>query len=170
MVVSKRLSFEAFKPQDIKGRKIAILAHDQANEASIKAVQAWAESESAVADVLTPRSGPVLSQQGAVIPSDGMQKAEPSIAYDAVVIVDGDNHDMVLKDGVATHYLLEAYKHLKPVVFLGDKDQLIEELRLSRDEGTLVSAQFEKVQDQFKTLIMNHRVWMREAIAETIPA
>ena len=170
VVVSKRLSFEAFKPQDIKGRKIAILAHDQANEASIKAVQVWAESESAVADVLTPRSGPILSQKGAVIPSDGMQKAEPSIAYDAVVIVDGDNHDMVLKDGVATHYLLEAYKHLKPVVFLGDKDQLIEELRLSRDEGTLVSAQFEKVQDQFKTLIMNHRVWMREAIAETIPA
>lgn len=170
VLVSKRLSFEAFKPADIKARKIAILAHDKANEASIKAVQAWAESESAVADVLTPRPGPVLSQQGTVIPSDGMQKAEPSIAYDAVVIVDGDNYDMVLKDGIATHYLLEAYKHLKPIVFLGDKGQLIEDLKLISDEGTLANSQFDTVQDSFKTLIMNHRVWARELISETIPA
>lgn len=170
VLISKRLSFEAFKPADIKARKIAILAHDKANEASIKAVQAWAESESAVADVLTPRPGPVLSQQGTVIPSDGMQKAEPSIAYDAVVIVDGDNYDMVLKDGIATHYLLEAYKHLKPIVFLGDKSQLIEDLKLISDEGTLANSQFDTVQDTFKTLIMNHRVWARELISETIPA
>ncbi|WP_432211195.1 catalase HPII [Acinetobacter variabilis] len=170
VLISKRLSFEAFKPADIKARKIAILAHDKANEASIKAVQAWAESESAVADVLTPRPGPVLSQQGTVIPSDGMQKAEPSIAYDAVVIVDGDNYEMVLKDGIATHYLLEAYKHLKPIVFLGDKGQLIEDLKLISDEGTLANSQFDTVQDTFKTLIMNHRVWARELISETIPA
>jgi len=123
-----------------------------------------------VADVLTPRPGPVLSQQGTVIPSDGMQKAEPSIAYDAVVIVDGDNYDMVLKDGIATHYLLEAYKHLKPIVFLGDKGQLIEDLKLISDEGTLANSQFDTVQDSFKTLIMNHRVWARELISETIPA
>nr|WP_286380567.1 catalase HPII [Acinetobacter pseudolwoffii] len=168
--VSPRLSFEAFKPEDIKARKIALLVHDKANEASIKAVQAWAESEGAVVDVLTPKPGPVLGQQGEVIPSDGMQKAEPSIAYDAVVIADGDNYDVVMKDGVATHYLLEAYKHLKPIIFLGDKGKLIEDLRLIRDEGTLAHEQFDAVQDSFKTLIMNHRVWARELVAESIPA
>lgn len=168
--VSPRLSFEAFKPEDIKARKIALLVHDKANEASIKAVQAWAESEGAVVDVLTPKPGPVLGQQGEVIPSDGMQKAEPSIAYDAVVIADGDNYDVVMKDGVATHYLLEAYKHLKPIIFLGDKGKLIEDLRLIRDEGTLTHEQFDAVQDSFKTLIMNHRVWARELVAESIPA
>ena len=168
--ISPRLSFEAFKPEDIKARKIVLLVHDKANEASIKAVQAWAESEGAVVDVLTPKPGPVLGQQGEVIPSDGMQKAEPSIAYDAVVIADGDNYDVVMKDGVATHYLLEAYKHLKPIVLLGDKGALIEDLRLVRDEGTLASEKFEAVQESFKTLIMKHRVWAREAIAESIPA
>ncbi|WP_180077118.1 MULTISPECIES: catalase HPII [unclassified Acinetobacter] len=168
--VSPRLSFEAFKPEDIQARKIALLVHDKANEASIKAVQAWAESEGAVVDVLTPKPGPVLGQQGEVIPSDGMQKAEPSIAYDAVVITDGDNYDVVMKDGVATHYLLEAYKHLKPIIFLGDKAKLIEDLRLIRDEGTLAHEQFDAVQDSFKTLIMNHRVWARELVAESIPA
>jgi len=168
--VSPRLSFEAFKPEDIKARKIALLVHDKANEASIKAVQTWAESEGAVVDVLTPKPGPVLGQQGEVIPSDGMQKAEPSIAYDAVVIADGDNYDVVMKDGMTTHYLLEAYKHLKPIVFLGDKGKLIEDLRLVSDEGTLANGQFEAVQDSFKTLILNHRVWAREAIAEAIPA
>ena len=170
MQISPRLSFEAFKAEDIKARKIALLVHHKSNETSIKAVQAWAESEGAVVDVLTPKPGPVLGQQGEVIASDGMQKAEPSIAYDAVVIADGDNYDIVLKDGVATHYLLEAYKHLKPIVLLGDKGALIEDLRLVRDEGTLASEKFEAVQESFKTLIMKHRVWAREAIAESIPA
>jgi catalase len=99
-----------------------------------------------------------------------MQKAEPSIAYDAVVIVDGENYPQALKDGVTKHYLLEAYKHLKPIVLLGDKQKLLHELKLPHDEGTLNAEDFASVQEQFKTLIRHHRVWSREAIADTVPA
>src|SRR5690606_36991495 len=101
--VSPRLSFEAFKPEDIKARKIALLVHDKANEASIKAVQAWAESEGAVVYLQTPKPGPVLCQQSEVNPSDGMKKAEASIAYDGVVITNSDKNYVALKDGVSTH-------------------------------------------------------------------
>ncbi|WP_407307359.1 catalase HPII [Acinetobacter sp.] len=167
---SAKLSFEAFIPEDIKGRKIAVLVHDNVNEANVAAVLAWAQAESAVAHILTPTPGPVLSNQHSPLPSNGMQKGEPSVMYDAVVIVDGANYDVVKMDGVATHYILEAYKHLKPIVFLGDKKNLMNDLQLIADKGTLISENFNSVSDQFKEFIRNHRIWAREAIAEGIPA
>jgi catalase len=99
-----------------------------------------------------------------------MQKAEPSIIYDAVVIADGDNLDAVLADGVTKHYLLEAYKHLKPIVFLGDKAELLDQLDLVPDEGTLLQDDFRHVAEKLKQLLRHHRVWAREAVAEAIPA
>ena len=167
---SAKLSFEAFVPTDIKARKIAVLVHDKVNQASIDAIQKWAEAEHAVAHILTPTPAPVINHQHAKVASNGMQKAEPSIAYDAVIVVDGDNDAEVKQDGVTKHYILEAYKHLKPIVFLGTKKNLLEVLQLVQDDGTLISDHFEQLQDQFKDLIRHHRIWAREKAAEAIPA
>ena len=167
---SAKLSFEAFVPEDIKARKIAVLVHDKVNEVNVAAILAWAQAESAVAHILTPTPAPILSNAQSPLPSNGMQKGEPSVMYDAVVIVDGDNYDAVKADGVATHYILEAYKHLKPIVFLGDKKALVEDLRLVMDKGTVVTEDFNSVSTEFKDLIRAHRVWEREVVAEAIPA
>ena len=167
---SAKLSFEAFVPIDIKARKIAVLVHDKVNQASIDAIQKWAKAEHAVAHILTPTPAPVINHQHGKVASNGMQKAEPSIAYDAVIVVDGDNDAEVKQDGVTKHYILEAYKHLKPIVFLGTKKNLLEALQLVQDDGTLISDHFEQLQDQFKDLIRHHRIWAREKVAEAIPA
>lgn len=167
---SAKLSFEAFVPTDIKARKIAVLVHDKVNQASIDAIQKWAKAEHAVAHILTPTPAPVINHQHGKVASNGMQKAEPSIAYDAVIVVDGDNDAEVKQDGVTKHYILEAYKHLKPIVFLGTKKNLLEVLQLVQDDGTLTSDHFEQLQDQFKDLIRHHRIWVREKAAEAIPA
>ena len=167
---SAKLSFEAFVPSDIKARKIAVLVHDKVNQASIDAIQKWAKAEHAVAHILTPTPAPVINHQHGKVASNGMQKAEPSIAYDAVIVVDGDNDAEVKQDGVTKHYILEAYKHLKPIVFLGTKKNLLEMLQLVQDDGTLTSDHFEQLQDQFKDLIRHHRIWAREKAAEAIPA
>ena len=167
---SAKLSFEAFVPTDIKARKIAVLVHDKVNQASIDAIQKWAKAEHAVAHILTPTPAPVINHQHGKVASNGMQKAEPSIAYDAVIVVDGDNDAEVKQDGVTKHYILEAYKHLKPIVFLGTKKNLLEALQLVQDDGTLTSDHFEQLQDQFKDLIRHHRIWAREKAAEAIPA
>lgn len=167
---SAKLSFEAFIPPDIKARKIALLVHDKVNQTSIDAIKQWAKTENAMVHVLTPTPAPVMNQKQSAVASDGMQKAEPSIAYDAIIIVDGDNYEQAKQDGVTKHYLLEAYKHLKPIVFLADKASLIDDLQLTSDEGTLVSKDFNEIKDTFKDLIRHHRIWSREKIAEAIPA
>lgn len=167
---SAKLSFLAFPPQDIQGRKVAVLIHNLVKSDSLEAMKNWAIKEGVTLHLLAPSLAPVKDHQDSIITADGMQMAEPSIAYDAVIIPDGDNLNAVLQDGVARHYLLEAYKHLKPIAFLGNKSDLLEPLGLVPDEGTLVGDEFQPIAENFKNLIMAHRVWSREQIAAQIPA
>ncbi|WP_151828271.1 catalase HPII [Acinetobacter oleivorans] len=167
---SAKLSFLAFPPQDIQGRKVAVLIHNLVKSDTLEAIKNWAIKEGAVVHLLAPSLAPVKDHKDNIIVADGMQMAEPSIAYDAVIIPDGDNLNAVLQDGVARHYVLEAYKHLKPIAFLGNKSDLLEPLGLVADEGTLVEDEFQPIAEKFKKLIMAHRVWSREQIAAKVPA
>lgn len=167
---SAKLSFLAFPPQDIQGRKVAVLIHNLVKSDSLEAMKNWAIKEGVTLHLLAPSLAPVKDHQDNIITADGMQMAEPSIAYDAVIIPDGDNLNAVMQDGVTRHYLLEAYKHLKPIAFLGNKSDLLEPLGLVPDEGTLVGDEVQPIAEKFKNLIMAHRVWSREPIAAHIPA
>lgn len=167
---SAKLSFLAFPPQDIQGRKVAVLIHNLVKSDALEAMKNWAIKEGVTLHLLAPSLAPVKDHQDNIITADGMQMAEPSIAYDAVIIPDGDNLNAVMQDGVTRHYLLEAYKHLKPIAFLGNKSDLLEPLGLVSDEGTLVGDEFQPIAEKFKNLIMAHRVWSREPIAAHIPA
>lgn len=167
---SAKLSMLAFPPADIKGRKIAVLIHNLVKSDALETIKNWAIKEGAIVHLLAPNLAPVKDHQDKVIAADGMQMAEPSIAYDAVIIPDGDNLNAVIQDGVTRHYILEAYKHLKPIVFLGNKSDLLEPLGLVADEGTLIEDDFKHVSEKLKNLLKAHRVWSREQIAQHVPA
>lgn len=167
---SAKLSMTAFLPPNIEGRKIAVLVHPHAATDNIEPIHQWALKENVMLDFLTPTPAPTTTIEDDMIPSDGMQQAEPSVLYDAVIVLDGNNLDAFKRDGVACHYVIEAYKHLKPVVLLGDKAELLEHLRLPPDEGVFSDASFQNVAEGFKEAIRHNRVWAREAIAESIPA
>ena len=169
-IISKKLSIDAFPAPDIKQRKIAVLVHEGANESTVNTIKNWAEENSALAEVLAPNAAPVKSSEGKEIAVDGRQNGEPSVTYDAVVVVDGDNFDQFKADGVAKHYVLETYKHLKPIVLLGDKSKLLEILNLKEDQSLFVSQNFSDVQDAFKKAIQQHRNWKREEEVKAIPA
>ncbi len=167
---SAKLSMLAFPPADVKGRKIAVLIHNLVKSDALETIKNWAIKEGAIVHLLAPSLAPVKDHQDKVIAADGMQMAEPSIAYDAVIIPDGDNLNAVIQDGVTRHYILEAYKHLKPVVFLGNKSDLLEPLNLVADEGTLIEDEFKHIAEKLKNLLKAHRVWSREKIAQHVPA
>jgi catalase len=167
---SAKLSMLAFPPADIKGRKIAVLIHNLVKSDALETIKNWAIKEGAIVHLLAPNLAPVKDHQDKVIAADGMQMAEPSIAYDAVIIPDGDNLNAVIQDGVTRHYILEAYKHLKPVVLLGNKSDLLDPLNLVADEGTLIEDDFKHVSEKLKNLLKAHRVWSREQIAQHVPA
>jgi catalase len=167
---SAKLSMLAFPPADIQGRKIAVLIHNMIQSEALETMRNWAIKEGAILHLLAPSLAPVKDHKDNVIMADGMQMSEPSIAYDAVIIPDGDNLNAVMQDGVTRHYVLEAYKHLKPIVFLGNKSDLLEPLGLVADEGTLIEDDFKHVSEKLKNLLKAHRIWSREQIAQHVPA
>ena len=66
---------------------------------ALEAIKNWAIKEGVILHLLAPSLAPVKDHKDNVIVADGMQMSEPSIAYDAVIIPDGDNLNTVMQDG-----------------------------------------------------------------------
>ena len=96
----------------------------------------------------------------------------PSLTVDAVIVPGGDIQSL-LSNGDAAYYLLEAYKHLKPVALAGDARQFKALLKVAEQgeegivEGDNASNTF---MDQLFSLLAAHRVWSRSSKIAAIPA
>jgi catalase len=64
----------------------------------------------------------VVADDGSVLPVAGTFAGAPSLTVDGVIVPGGDLSQFV-NNGDALYYLLEAYKHLKPITLLGDARQ-----------------------------------------------
>lgn len=155
---------------DIKTRKVAVLVANGVDTASIDALKKVLDAEGAHAKILGPTSSPVKTADGKSLPVDASMEGLPSVAFDAVWVPGGAASVKALSgDGVALHYLLEAYKHLKAIGLSPDAKVLIEALKLDEDAGLLVGEDGATFQ-AFVDAIAQHRVWAREAKAKAVPA
>ncbi|CAB1400053.1 Catalase (EC 1.11.1.6) [Pseudomonas fluorescens] len=168
---SPALSQANLLPGDIKTRKVAILAANGVDAAAIDAMKKALKAEGAHAKVLGPTSAPVKTADGKALPVDASMEGMPSIAFDAVFVPGGAASIKALSaDGVALHYLLEAYKHLKAIALHGDAKQLQDLLKLEADAGLLQGADVGALTKPFFAAIGEHRVWAREPKAKAVPA
>lgn len=168
---SPALSQANLLPGDIKTRKVAILAANGVDGAAIDAMKKALEAEGAHAKVLGPTSAPVKTADGKALPVDASMEGMPSIAFDAVFVPGGAASITALSgDGVALHYLLEAYKHLKAIALQGEAKQLQDLLKLDADAGLLQGKDVAALTKPFFAAIGEHRVWVREPKAKAIPA
>ena len=120
--------------------------------------------------MLGPTSAPVKTADGKTLPVDASMEGLPSVAFDAVFVPGGAASIKALSgDGVALHYVLEAYKHLKAIALHGEAKQLLDVLKLEADAGLIVGADA-KLTKAFFAAIGQHRVWDREPKAKAIPA
>ncbi|WP_338806508.1 catalase HPII [Pseudomonas chlororaphis] len=155
---------------DIKTRKVAILAANGVDGKAIDALKKALQAEGAHAKLLGPTSAPVTTADGKTLPVDASMEGLPSVAFDAVFVPGGAKSIQALSgDGVALHYLLEAYKHLKAIALQGEAKQLLEVLKLEVDAGLIVGGDA-KALKAFFNAIAHHRVWEREPKAKAIPA
>ena len=167
---SPALSQANLLPGNIKTRKVAILAANGVDGAAIDALKKALASEGAHAKLLGPTSAPVKTADGKLLPVDASMEGMPSVAFDAVYVPGGAASIKTLStDGVALHYLLEAYKHLKAIALHGEARQLLDVLHLQADEG-LLAIKDGKDLKAFFAAIGQHRVWAREPKAKAVPA
>lgn len=154
----------------IKGRKIAVLVADGVDAGSVDHWRKALEAHSARMLVLGPTSAPVKTADGKALAVDASMEGMPSVMFDGVVVPGGKKAlDALAGSGLAKHFLLEAYKHLKAIGFATEGKALVDGLGLKADKGLLLGDD-QKAVDAFVKAVEGHRVWEREAAAEAVPA
>ncbi|MBG7008379.1 catalase HPII [Pseudomonas aeruginosa] len=156
---------------DIRSRKVAILIANGVAESDVSDLRDALMKEGASAKLIAPSASPVQADNGAELVPEGTWDGLPSVAFDAVFVPAGAASSQAIgSDGRGLHYLLEAYKHLKPLAFAGDAQALASQLSLPGDPGVVLGATATDVFPGLHQALLQHRVWQREAVTGAIPA
>ncbi|HEX4770741.1 MAG TPA: catalase [Bryobacteraceae bacterium] len=162
---SKALSILENGPKSFKGRKIGIVVTDGVDQSIFDALKAAAESEGAMVEVIAPAVGGVTSNSGTKIPAEQKLGGGPSVLYDAVAILPGDDAGKLLaKHPAARDFVTDAFVHLKYIAYAAAAKPLLEKTGLlpDLDEGCIALTK----PDVAKTFLNNCRslrFWTREA-------
>ncbi|MBA0038552.1 catalase HPII [Pantoea sp. BIGb0393] len=167
------LSLYAQPSGDIKGRQVALLLSDGAKAADVLAVLQALKAQGVHAKILAAHMGQVLADDGSVLPIDATFSGLPSLTFDAVIVPDG-NIDALLLSGDARYFLLEAYKHLKPIGLSGDARRFKAQFNVQdneAEEGLVEDVKAEGTfMADFLSVMASHRVWSRSKKALTVAA
>lgn len=166
------LSLYALPGGSIKGRVVAILLNDKTRASDVLGIMQALKTQGVHAKLLYSRMGEVTADDGSVLPVAATFAGAPSLTVDAVIVPGGDLASL-LTNGDAVYYLLEAYKHLKPIALSGDARQFKAQLKVA-DQGEDGIVEGDNVDDAFMTklfdLLAAHRVWSRSSKIDQIPA
>ncbi|WP_028241079.1 catalase HPII [Stutzerimonas azotifigens] len=155
----------------IRSRKVAILVADGVDGQAVDAFKRKLAEQGAMAKLIGPSPAPVTTADGQTLVTDAAMDGMPSIAFDAVFVPGGaQSVEAMSGSGEAKHYLLEAYKHLKPIALVGEARQLPVALGLQADAGLVDGDDVAAVFGPFAQALAQHRIWAREAVAKGIPA
>jgi catalase len=172
---SEALSMANTIKNSIQTRKIAVLAADGVDNASLKKVQSALTAEGAVVEIIAPKLGTIESEDGEQIEVRRSLLTVASVLYDAVYVPGGTNSVATLKaEANAIHFLNEAYKHCKAIAVDENAQNILEATyfanRLSQEdlkgaspnEGLIVHSQPRQLSSLFIKAIASHRFWERE--------
>jgi catalase len=114
----------------IKGRKIAVLAGEGVDGEQLGALRSALEAQGAVIEVIADRGGTITCSLGKSVKVDRPAVNAPSVIYDAVAVPGGKSAEKLAKTGLALAFVAEAFKHGKPLVFMGEGQALIAKAHL----------------------------------------
>lgn len=174
---SPSLSQENTVKDTIESRQIAVLAENGFDDEHVEEVTSGLEAQNAQITVVSKVLGEKTGENGEEVSADENHITTDSIEYDAVFVPGGsESVDSLKEQGDAKHFVMEAFKHKKPIAALGDGIEMFPEVDLSdvevSDDGTIVSEEgivtcrdgddLDTFVDAFSDAIAEHRHWERE--------
>jgi catalase len=122
---------QAEQPRSVATRKVAVLAGDGVDAASLEPVLDHLRSLGATCEIVAPTDGELETTDGGRLPVDRAMSTMASVLYDAILVAGGDGSvEAVRSKGELANWPLEAYKHAKPIAAIGAGVRLLEELQL----------------------------------------
>ena len=160
----------------IESRQIAVLVEDGFDDEHLDEVTSELEAQGAQTTLVSKVLGEKSGLNGASVEADKPHVATDSIEYDAVFVPGGaEAVEALKKQGDAKHFVIEAFKHKKPIAALGDGIELIQTVDLpdvnvsdddlTSEKGVVTSQSGEDLEtfvETFSDAIAQHRHWERE--------
>jgi catalase len=167
-------------------RKVALLVADGVDGSGVGTVTRLLRDAGVVPELLAPTDGPVRSADGDGLAADRALPTVASVLYDGVIVASGpESVSTLASDGDAVHFVLEAFKHCKPVGAFGEAVRLLEdaglhEVRLAAKDDTVITDQGVVTTPEaggtlppgfvtsYLEALASHRAWQRPT--QAIPA
>jgi catalase len=140
--------------------------------ADLKVLHDGLAAQGAVPRFVSARLGSVVDIDGNRIEVDATMEAVPAVLYDALVVPGGRDAIKTLGNlGQAAEFVKEQYRHCKPILVLGEGQDLVENSGVpltlpagEPDPGLLLfpDEQIESALEQFIAAIAKHRHFARE--------
>jgi catalase len=169
--VSPALSLFA-RPGDgsIRTRRVAVVVADGCDGDAVTAIADRLTDEGAVPRFVSTTLGSVQPASGNAIEVDVSLEAAPAVLYDALVLPNGtDAVDTLRRNGRTLEFIKDQYRHCKPILALGESDQLLAACGIDAtlptgqpDPGLIVAADPATATDAFIAAIARHRHFDRE--------
>ena len=163
----------------IQTRKVAVLMAPGAELGAFKVIQQALLEAGAITKVVAAHLGFVASSSGQQVPVDHTFLNRPSVMFDAVLVPGGSAcAQALMKDGEAVHFVLEAFKHCKPLCLIGESVEILRSVAPPGNDapapaGVVIgtnepTTRLQMAQD-FIAALARHRHWGRQQI-EQVPA
>ncbi len=165
---SPALSILANAPESFAGRKIGVLTSDGFDGNVLQALLDAASSEEAIVEVVAPRVGGVTTAGGDLVAADQKIGGGPSVLYDAVVLLPGEESVATLaSDAAVRDFVADAHAHCKFVGHVAAAEPLLVAagVRELMDGGYV--AVDEEGADAFIEQCRTVRFWDREMLVTT---
>lgn len=126
------------EPQDILGRSIAILVADGSDAAAVAKMTKAIEGAGARAVIVAPKVGGAKMSDGSLLKADAQLAGYPSVMADAVVIaLSEEGAAMLLKEGAAVQFVMDAFAHLKAIAASDEAQPLLDKAGVEPDDGVM---------------------------------
>ncbi|MES2978917.1 MAG: catalase [Pseudomonadota bacterium] len=179
------LSMAGRAASPIHTRRVAVLATDGVDMIPVRRVIQELTDAGLQCKLVAPRLGQIGTASGRTLPVDFTFSNISSVVFDAVLIPGGSaSTDELCRLGLAVHFVLEAYKHCKPICSINEGVALMATLGFSLSTekdvaltvptpGVVVADSHKAIEGQisqeFITAIAAHRHWDRVNV-EAVPA
>jgi catalase len=171
---SPALSMANTVKNEIKTRKVAILAAEAVDIEAITTIKSALEEAGAKVKVIASSLGTLSDGNSRTIAVDHTIVAMPSVTFDAVFIP-GSKHSiaMLMASDEALQFVTEAYKHGKAIATTAEGEEFLLKIGINTDKasmpaGVIIANETElpsSFAQEFIAAIASHRHWDRPALA-----
>lgn len=166
---SLALSMDKTVKNTIATRQVAVLVAEGVNCIKVQNIIDKLKKKGAAAKVIAPQLGLIKDSEGHSLEVDKALFNTSSVLFDAVYIPGGSSSvDKLIGQVDAMHFINQAYKHCKPMLFDKDAQKLLEKSFVKNDgndKGLITDGNVEA----FIAAMAQHRFWEREQLG-SVPA